>query len=263
MGTRSRLPLVLGCIALLVVGMILTVPLAGQAKVATPVEIDMGNNQCNVSASPTTCGGAFTATRTFRDNLSVGDVVTVTFSYLYGNNASTVLSFNDSLGNTPVLVSSGCANSTPGVCTAVGYFRVTSAGTDDVFFTEQGGATGEMWLNAEIWQGPMNPHIGAVGTSSSCAQSCSGSLSLGPLVNASGSSEVIAVNQYTAFYSSTPAAWNATYYYWYKLTDSIPTGGDSILWQASTTIAQSYTFGATTIPTPLIWAGSSELIYWS
>ena len=228
-----------------------------------PTEVDMANDQCGVSSSPTTCQGGFTATQTFRENVTRNEVVTVFFMYLYGNSEAVNMSFYDSLGNTPILVTSQCSTSSPIACTATGYFQVTNAGNDNIFFTEQGGSTGEIWYNAEIWQDRFTKFFSSQGSSQFCAQSCTDSLSLGPLANSSEALGVIAASAYVGYYPSTPATWQPSYYYSYSLTDSNSTGGDSILWQANTTLALSYSFAATTSPTPNSWAGSAEVIYWS
>ena len=248
-------------LTLLFVIMTLALPL-GAAAAKGITQVDMANDRCPVSASPTTCDGGFTSTQTFRENLTIGEVVTVFFMYLYGNTSTASLSFSDSLGNVPMLVSSQCSASSPIACTATGYFRVTSSGTDDIYFTETNGTTGEMWYNAEIFSGQIGNRISAVGVSSYCATSCTGSLALGPLTNDSGTVGVIGDSAYVGFYPSTPATWQPSLYYSYYFTDSDPTGGNSIMWQGTTTASAAYSFAATTSPVPNTWAGSAELLYW-
>ena len=227
--------------------------------------VEMDNDACTVTGSPTTCQGGYGANQTFRASLTHGEIVTLTMAYLYGNSESVNMSFSDSLGNQAILVSSGCSISSPIICTAVGFFRVQSQGLDDVFFTEQGGSTGAMWYNAEIWQGKFRS-LTSVGASGSCGQNCTGSVALGPL-SATGTSGVIVVSAYAAVYPYTPATWNASYPYYYQMTDCAGLGyqcqgGDSILWQATTSLQPSYDFVATTSPTPLVWAGSGLVISW-
>jgi len=260
--TRSRTHAPFAVLCVFVIAILAGSPAVAVGKSAGVVPIEMANNQCSVTISPTTCGGAYTPTTTFSQNLSVNELVTVAFAYLYGDNESAVLNFSDSLGNTPVVVSSGCSIASPIVCTATGYYYVSFAGPDDILFTERGGSTGEMWYNAEIWTGPIGHHLSSTGANSYCALSCTGSVSLGPLTNSSGTNGIIAVSAYVAFYSSTPATWQPSMFYTYSLTDSNPNGGDSVLWQGSSTISGSYSFSATTSPVPNTWGGSSELIYW-
>ena len=221
-------------------------------------EVDMANNQCNVSASPTTCGGGFTPTQTFKANLTSGELVTVFFMYLYGNNGSASLSFYDSLGNVPVMVTSQCSASSPIACTGAGFFLVSNGGSDDILFTVTGGTTGEIWYNAEIWQGQFKSPT-YTGTSSYCATGCTGNLSLGPISYGAGE-PVVAASAYVGFYPNTPATWQPGYPFTYSLTDFSSSGGDSILWMASTSVMSSYSFLASTSPTPLVWAGSAEVI---
>ena len=259
-GNGRHAPFTVLCVLLIAV--LAGSPAVAVGKTGGVVPIEMANNQCSVTASPTTCGGAYTPTTTFSQNLSANELVTVAFAYLYGDNESAVLNFTDTLGNTPVVVSSGCSIASPSVCTATGYYYVSYAGPDDILFTETGGNTGEMWFNAEIWTGPIGHHLSSAGANSYCAVSCTGSVSLGPLANSSGTNGIIAVSAYVAFYSSTPATWQPSMTYTYSLTDSNPNGGDSVLWQGSATMASSYTFSATTSPVPNSWGGSAQLIYW-
>ena len=239
-------------------------PLAHPGAASTTVsEIDMANDRCSVVSSPTTCEGGYGTNVTFRATLAKGELVTVTFAYLYGNSQNVTLSFSDSLGNSPVLVASQCSASSPIVCSAVGYFQVTKGGVDDIYFTENGGSIGEIWYNAEIWQGQFGRRLGAVGTSAFCASGCTSQTAIGPL-NLTASEtvgEVVGVSAYAAFYPYTPANWVPGYAYSYSCTDSMSTGGDSILWQGTTSVLGSYSFGASTTPAPLSWAGSAELIF--
>ncbi len=223
----------------------------------------MANDQCSVGASPTTCGGGWSPTLTFPENLTSGEVVTVFFMYLYGNSQAAVLNFSDTLGNAPVLISSQCTNSSPIACTATGYFMVTNPGPDNILVTETGGTTGEMWYNSEIWQqqGQISKRLTAVGSSGYCSVNCTGSVELGPL-NGSSAGFFIAASAYVGFYPYTPATWQTSYYYSYSLTDSNPSGGDSILWQGTTLGSPPFNFNATTSPVPYVWAGSAELISW-
>ncbi len=191
------------------------------------------------------------------------EVVTLTVAYLLGNSNAVSLSFADSLGNSASVVSSTCSSSTPAVCTAVGYFFVTTPGYDDIFFTEQGGSAGELWYNAEIWQGQFFQPLSTNGASSSCPQSCSGTLSLGPLQGSTAVAGAIAVSVYAAYYPYTPATWQPGYPQYYTVGDSQPQGGDSILWQAIASPLQTYQFGAATSPTPVAWSGSGEVLSWT
>jgi hypothetical protein len=260
-----------GAAALLAISLLFSVGVAGALTPPPPTvlnpnsqgvaPIEIANSSCTVSSSPTTCQGSYTPTQTFRASLKNGEVVTVTVSYLYSNSESVDFTYSDSLGNSISVVSSQCAVSTPIVCTAIGYFRVTSPGYDDVIVTESGGSAGVMWYNAEIWQGQIGKSLSAVGTSSFCAQSCTGQVQLGPLSPGTVKG-AIASSAYTAFYSNTPATWQFSYpYYIYGSDQGGP--GDSVMWQGTGTPMQSYTYSATTSPTPNVWAGSAELISWT
>lgn len=224
--------------------------------------IELANNQCSVSNLTTVCGGAWTPTQTFMNSLSRGEVVTVAVTYLYVNSENVALNFSDSLGNALSVVTSQCAVTSPIVCTAIGYFEVTVPGYDDVFVMEHGGSTGEIWYNAGIWQGSSGRQLAAAGASAYCAQGCSPQVGLGPL-NVTRAMVVIAASAYAAFYRYTPASWQPGYYYSYSATDFNPKGGDSVFWQGTSFLRGSYQFGATTSPTPLSWAGSAEIVYWS
>lgn len=246
-----------------VIFMLLVVPIPAYAQkqpssVSPVVPVEMANSQCVVRSVITTCGGAWNATQTFVSKLSRGEIVTVAFAYLYGNSDAARLGFFDTLGNSPHVVSSQCTNSSPPVCTAIGYFQVVKPGYDDVKFTEKGGSTGEMWYNAEIWRTPTGG-AKAIGASSSCTQACTSQLAIGPLQKGI-STTLIAVSMYVAFYPHTPASWQFSYPYWYSATDYDPVGGDSVAWQGTTTVLQSFTFSASTGPTPNLWAGSGEVI---
>lgn len=257
LGSAGRLVLMVALSTLLVSA--LATPVVS-ARPTGPYPIEMANNRCSVTGSPTTCGGAWNSTQTFQNPLKVNEIVTVAFSYLYGNTNLVTLSFRDKLGNPATLLPDVCSAASPAICSEVGFLKVSNPGYDNVLFTVQGGTTGEIWYNAEIWGGAPAQSPLTVGATASCSSSCSGSLSLGPL--SPSATAVIAVSTFEAYYPSTPASWQFSYPYWYSATDFISNGGDSVAWQGTSTLLQSYTFSATTNPTPLSWAGAGEIIYW-
>ncbi|MDG7011227.1 MAG: hypothetical protein JRN57_03810 [Nitrososphaerota archaeon] len=218
---------------------------------------------CDVATSAATCQGGYNSTSTFTGTVAAGDVVTLSMTYEDNGGASPALGFSDSMGVNVTVVVQSCAPTNPVICSAVGYFVPSSTGLVVVTFEVQGGTTGCIHFTAQDWFANNSGSLQHAGTSGYCT-ACTGNLTLAPVTLGTLPSEVIAVGQTQAFFSTDPTGISPSlpfFYSHYSVCDG-SIYGDLVTWQATDGNATSYDFAATvTGAAPVVFAGAAAVLY--